>query len=84
MYRYVVQLCLCLAFAGLASRDAATESYVSPVAVVADHEGTRLYVAEFTAHQTVVFDLVEEAVKITVVLLEPLSGLTLSPDGTYL
>jgi len=74
-----------LALVGLAvSACAAAEDYVSPLAVVADDVGARLYVAGFTAKQVAVFDVAAGEVVKTVGVPERPTGLALSPDGALL
>lgn len=58
--------------------------YLSPVALVADAAGAKLFIAEQTAHRIAVFDVASRAVEREIALTKPPTGLTLSPDGTRL
>ena len=58
--------------------------YLSPLALVADQTGEKLYVAEYTGKQIAVFDTVSGKVAKTISLPDEPSGLTLAPDGSRL
>ncbi len=63
---------------------AASQDYLSPLALVADAPGKTLYVAEETAKQIAVFDVAAAKVVKTISLPDPPGGLALSPDGQAL
>jgi len=57
---------------------------LSPVSLVADAAGSRLYVAEAAARQVAVFDLAGKRVQQALATFGPPTGLILSPDGLKL
>ena len=67
-------------------REAASgkEAYLSPVAIIADRAGKRLYVAEHTGCQVAVVDLGVGKVRRKLPLPGEATGLTLTPDGKSL
>lgn len=69
---------------GAAAAQDANPLYLSPVALIADSAGTKLYIAEYTAHRIAVFDVASKSVEREIPLAKPPTGLTLSPDGTRL
>jgi len=60
------------------------EAYLSPIAVVADKAGSRLYVAEHTGRRIAVIDAAEGKVTQKLPLPSRPTGLTLTPDGKSL
>jgi YVTN family beta-propeller protein len=60
------------------------KDYLSPLVLVADNEGKKLYVAEATAKKIAVFDVAAGKVTKTISLLDQPSGLALAPDGSHL
>jgi len=60
------------------------EGYLSPVAVIADRTGERLYVAERTGRQVAVIDLATGTVRRKLPLPAEASGLAMSRDGKRL
>jgi len=76
-----------LVLAGFTSVTLAAEAgkeYLSPLVLVADNEGKKLYVAEATANQIAVFDIAAGKVKKVIPLPDPPSGLALAPSGQIL
>lgn len=63
---------------------AADPVYHSPMALVADAGGKTLYVAESTANQVTEIDTASGAVRRTIVVPDPPSGLALATDGKIL
>jgi len=57
-----------------------TSSYLSPVGIVADKAGKKLYIAAATGGQVLVFDIAAGKVIDTIEVGKPLSGLAMSPD----
>jgi YVTN family beta-propeller protein len=64
--------------------DADEGSYLSPLALVADHRGEKLYVAEFTARQVAIFDVASRKVSNVVSLADQPSGIAIAPNGKRL
>lgn len=60
------------------------EAYLSPIAIIADKTGERLYVAEHTGRQVAVVDAVGGEVMRKLPLPGRPTGLTLTPDGKSL
>src|SRR5712692_4830866 len=58
--------------------------YLSPATLVADADGRRLYVAEFTARQIAVFEIARQSVLLAIPLPDRPSGMALSADGSRL
>jgi len=82
-----VRICMFLVLAGFTSVTLAAEAgkeYLSPLVLVADNEGKKLYVAEATANQIAVFDIAAGKVKKVIPLPDPPSGLALAPSGQIL
>ena len=64
--------------------DADEGSYLSPLALVADQRGEKLYVAEFTARQVAIFDVASRKVGNVVSLADQPSGIAIAPNGKRL
>ena len=82
-----VRICMFLVLAGFTSVTLAAEAgkeYLSPLVLVADNEGKKLYVAEATANQIAVFDIAAGKVEKVILLPDPPSGLALAPSGQIL
>ena len=77
------RMCVLLAFLWAAA-GFATESYLSPAAMVADSQGQRLYIAEATAGQVAVFDITTQKVTETIRVPAEPTGLALTRDGAFL
>ncbi len=60
------------------------ETYLSPLDVVADKAGEKLYIASETAGKVVVFDVKSSKVVQEIATGGPIGGLALSPDGSAL
>jgi len=58
--------------------------YLSPTAMVADKAGKTIYIAEATAGQVAVFDVVTRKITASIAISLPVSGVAISPDGTKL
>jgi len=83
MIKMLTRLCVCLAFAVFA-HSAATEEYLSPLALAADKDGRNVYVAEFTADKVAVLDVAEGKVKRVFSVSDHPTGLAISSDGSCL
>ncbi len=57
---------------------------LSPAALAAPSDGAQLYIAEFGAGQVAVFDIAAQAVRQTIPVPDPPTGLALSADGSRL
>lgn len=79
---------LAVLFAALVPGTAAAQDagplYLSPVALVADSAGAKLFVAEYAANRIAVFDVATKSVEREISVAKPPTGLALSPDGTRL
>ena len=75
---------LIVAILGLCQWADAEDTYLSPVALVADASGENLYVAEYTAKQIAVFDVASEKVVKTISIPGLPAGLALSSNGKSL
>jgi len=60
------------------------EEYLSPYTLVANRNNSKLYIAEFTADQVAVFDLINNTTTTVFPLSAPPSGLVMSPDESIL
>ncbi|MHC4132106.1 MAG: beta-propeller fold lactonase family protein [Planctomycetota bacterium] len=85
-YTQTITVWLCLAILGVSGTNAASaaDEYISPLALAADQDGKNIYVAEFTKNQVAVFNVKDAKVIKEIPLLNPPSGLVLSPDGSLL
>jgi hypothetical protein len=63
---------------------AGKDTYLSPIAIIADSAGERLYVAEHTGRQVAIVDVVSGKVTRKLPLPAEATGLTLTPDGKSL
>ncbi|MHC4530951.1 MAG: cytochrome c peroxidase [Planctomycetota bacterium] len=63
---------------------ARAEEYLSPLALAADNDNSRLYIAEFTANKVAIFDLDNEKVTDIISLPASPTGLAISPNKSYL
>ena len=59
-------------------------NYLSPIAMVADKAGKTIYIAQATGRRVDVFDVATRKVTASIDLALPVSGVTISPDGTKL
>ena len=84
MNKVMLRLCVFLVFVGFIDAAAPGQEYLSPLALVADKDGSNLYVAEFTANQVAVFDLAAGKVTEVISLPTPPTGLVLSADESHL
>jgi YVTN family beta-propeller protein len=71
-------------FAGITTAAKAAMSYLSPAALVADHQTKTLYIAQATAKKVAVFDTAAGRVTKTFSLADEPSGLALSNDSSHL
>ncbi len=76
----ILTIPLCLSPTNIASG----ENYLSPAAVVADSQNRKLYIAEATAKQVVIFDMQKAKVTKAIDLPAEPTGLALTSDGTLL
>ena len=84
MNKVILRLCVALVFVGFMDAAAPGQEYLSPLALVADKDGSNLYVAEFTANQVAVFDVASGKVTKVFSLPDSPTGLVLSADESYL
>ena len=67
-----------------APASAAGPIYLSPIAIIADKAGKTLYIAQDTAKRIDVFDVASEKVTRSIVIGEPVTGVSLSVDESKL
>ncbi len=79
-----VRVAALVLLAVLAGMHGSAQEYLSPVDLIPDADGKRLFVAEATANRVAIFDVAKEKVTKTIALPKPPSGLALSPDGSRL
>ncbi len=79
----LVILC-CAGKTKMTELDSCDYDYLSPLALAADREGRTLYIAEHTAKQVAVFDIVKNEIKSVIELPDNPGGLVLSPHETQL
>jgi len=87
MNKIKVWIYMFLVLAGFTSVTLAAKAgkgYLSPLVLVADNEGKKLYVAEPTAKQVAVFDIAAGRVTKVFSVPDRPNGLALAPDGLHL
>lgn len=82
--RMAVLINIALILSGLTNVVFAAGDYLSPISIMADRQGEKLYIAEATAKQIAIFDIESEKVIKTIDMLSKPMGLTLTRDGAYL
>jgi len=76
----VMWVCLCFVFAGFVGFARADSQYLSPVAVAADEDGKKLYIAEFTGKQIAVYDVADSNVGSVIHLADNPADVAISRD----
>lgn len=77
---FMTMITLCL----VPITNAAEQRYFSPTAMVADNKGEIIYIAGATDNKIVVFDTVTSKIEKTIATPTPVSGLAISPCGSFL
>ncbi len=82
--RMAILINIALILSGLTNVVFAAGDYLSPISIMADRQGEKLYIAESTAKQIAIFDIESEKVIKTIDMPSKPTGLTLTRDGAYL